>query len=319
MSAKFEYFKAVTCKQIPALMRVLKAEKAKNQKYERKQQKMRASWSLEEHLKFEMAEVFQLLTSVYTPSNLVAKNKIRKLDAITSGTEVDDFTEEHHFIGIYAFRKLMIQGRLLNASLAEVNEFFRNTDITASCYITLEAILPWMRRKIAKLKNFKFRMSDILSAEERAYIAVYLRMLRDKTFLQTANDYNKYEEMKEAKRRLRLQQQVDEWSDDEEDEEEEIDEDLFFSDLEKMRNMDVGRLMRYLTKRREMEQQNITKGMQTKKVENEHVPSLNSNIMAIVNEALDTSNDAVSAPPSPEKKEVDTSITNSAEVGDETK
>lgn len=310
MMAKYDNFKKF-CHQIPALVRVLKSEKSKNLKYERKQKNVRATWTFEEHLKLEMADVFQLLTSVYTPPNLAAKNKLKKLDAITAGGEVDDFTEEHHFIGIYAFRKMVNNGRIFNIPLAEVNEFFRNADVTASCYITLEAILPWMRAKASKIKNLKFRMSDVMSAEEKAYISVYLRMLRDKNFLQTATDYSKYEEMMEAKRRLRLQKQLDEWSDDDEDdEEEEIDEDVLFSDLEKMRNMDVGRLMRYLTRKREIEQQKlaISKSQAAAQLEETKqdgaiVPAptnnaLSESAMVIVNEVLDAT---ISVPSSPEK------------------
>lgn len=264
MVAKYDYFKTFS-HQIPALTRVLKTEKTKNLRHERKQQKIRASWTFEEHLKYEMAEVFQLLTSVYTPPHLIAKSPLRKLEAITAGRDVDDFTDEHRFMGIYAFRRMVNYGRIFQVPQAEVDEFFRNADITASCYLTLEAILPWMRKKASKIKNFRFRVSDIISAEERAYISIFLRMLRDKTFLQTAADYSKYEEMKEAKRKLRQQQIEDEWSDDEEEEDEEdIDEDLLFSDLEKMRNMDVGRLMRYLTRKRELEQQSLTKALSKK-------------------------------------------------------
>eukprot|EP01037_Dinobryon_pediforme_P038824 gene38824-47065_t len=165
-------------------------------------------------------------------------------------------------MGIYAFRRMVNYGRIFQVPQAEVDEFFRNADITASCYLTLEAILPWMRKKASKIKNFRFRVSDIISAEERAYISIFLRMLRDKTFLQTASDYSKYEEMKEAKRKLRQQKIEDEWSDDDDEEDEEdIDEDLLFSDLDKMRNMDVGRLMRYLTRKRELEQQSLTKAL----------------------------------------------------------
>lgn len=211
---------------------------------------------MEERIKWEMAELFQILTSVYTPAHLAVKKPLKQLDALLSSEKEDTMEDDHHLMGIYAFRIMVNRGRLFHIPSEEVEEFFRNTDVSRSGYIDFESMLPWLRKKALKVKNFRFKISDILSAEERSYITCWLRMQRDKNFIKTATDLNKYEEMKAKKRAKKKEDEFNEWSDDDEDEaEDDMDEDALMADLDKLRNMDVGRLMRYLTRKREAQQQ----------------------------------------------------------------
>lgn len=105
-------------------------------------------------------------------------------------------------------------------------------------------------------------MNDILTADERAVMILYKRMMRDDAFyhslLETEKSGKKlsaFEEYKLKMQKLAEERALAENEDDGDDEynygDEEDDEDLLFSDLERLKKMDVGRLMKYLTKKRE--------------------------------------------------------------------
>ncbi len=167
-----------------------------------------------------------------------------------------------YFIGRYAFRRLVNYGKIVNLDLAGVDEFFRNIDYSTFCYITLDDVYPWFKKKALKIKGFQFKVSDVLSVEERALIAIFLRYLNEKDLLglpvakkRRKNKFeeamNKYGEGKRGKNRNYYDSEEEE-SDGEVDEE---DEDVLFSDLDKLKNCDIGKLMRYLTRKKEQELQ----------------------------------------------------------------
>lgn len=167
-----------------------------------------------------------------------------------------------YYIGRYAFRRLVNYGKVLNLDVVAVDEFFRNIDYNAFCYITLQDVYPWFKKKALKIKGFQFKVSDVLSVEERALIAIFLRFLNEKDLLglppkkkKRKNKYeeamNKYSEAKKNGKRNYYESE-EESSDDEVEEE---DEDALFSDLDKLKNCDIGRLMRYLTRKKELELQ----------------------------------------------------------------
>jgi hypothetical protein len=106
-------------------------------------------------------------------------------------------------------------------------------------------------------------MNDILTADERAVMILYKRMMRDDAFyhslLETEKSGKKlsaFEEYKLKMQKLAEERALAENEDDDDEDynygDEEDDEDLLFSDLERLKKMDVGRLMKYLTKKREV-------------------------------------------------------------------
>lgn len=276
-AAKYSTFKTQIVPKSGKLMKLIAAEKARNIKLDQTNRKVRATWSWEERLRVELMEAFMALTSVYSPSHVVLKKPLKRLEALSSkkvrshshhdNDDKDDDKEEHDqvLMGQHAYRILTNHGKLLQVPLAAIDEQFRNTDINRSCYLPFTALYPWLRKRFLKLiqqsssssssasSSFEFRCSDLLSAEERAIISIYLRVQRDSELLATADEMNEYEEAK--KRLLAKNKQLQDDSDEDDEEEEEAvdegDEDLLFADLERLRNMDVGRLMRYLTRRRE--------------------------------------------------------------------
>jgi hypothetical protein len=168
-----------------------------------------------------------------------------------------------YFIGRYAFRRLINYGKVLNLDLVEIDEFFRNIDYSAFCYITLQDVYPWFKKKALRIKGFQFKVSDVLSVEERALIAIFLRFLNEKDLLglpppKKKKRKNKYEEAMSKYSEGKRNKPVDYYDSEEEESDGEVeveDEDALFSDLNKLKNCDIGRLMRYLTRKKEQELQ----------------------------------------------------------------
>jgi hypothetical protein len=108
-------------------------------------------------------------------------------------------------------------------------------------------------------------MNEIVTPEERAIMILYKRMMRDDAFYQSLldKDDNKgklsaYEEYR--LKMLKLQEKDDEDDDSDEDYnygDEEEDEELLMADIERLKKMDVGRLMKYLTRRKVVKPQPV--------------------------------------------------------------
>jgi hypothetical protein len=106
-------------------------------------------------------------------------------------------------------------------------------------------------------------MNEIITPEERAIMILYKRMMRDDAFYQSLlEDGNKKKPSAYDEYRAKMQQLKDEDEDSDDDDDynygdEEEDEDLLFSDLERLKKMDVGRLMKYLTKKKVIKQEQL--------------------------------------------------------------
>lgn len=181
-----------------------------------------------------------------------------------SNGNTSETSEKIAYLGKYGFRILAKQGKLFQVSVDRIDEEFRNLDIASSCYISDKEALPWFIKKYFKVnKNYQLRVSDVLTVDERCAMILWNRSLKDKEFFDKIfSDTNKprkslYDEYlqkmyerDEARKRNNNNLGFDSDEEEEDDEEEIEDEDAFFSDIERLKNMDVGRLMKYLTKKR---------------------------------------------------------------------
>jgi hypothetical protein len=123
-------------------------------------------------------------------------------------------------------------------------------------------ILPYVYKRLIKVKAFQklLSLNDIITVDERAFIAVYQKCMKDQSlFEEDDNGSSSYEDYRKKMEEKLSQKQkpvaaVVESDDDYDDDDDEfanvdINDDAIFSDIEKLKRMDVGKLMRYLTRR----------------------------------------------------------------------
>jgi hypothetical protein len=88
-------------------------------------------------------------------------------------------------IGKFGFRRLLLDGKLLDLPLESVDEYFNAVDADGKCYVTFDNVWIWFkfeasrRHKEIKAKNpqkgFSFVANDIFTAETRALITLMRR------------------------------------------------------------------------------------------------------------------------------------------------
>jgi hypothetical protein len=137
---------------------------------------------------------------------------------------------------------------------------------TASGLLSLGASSSVNNQFTKSLPQNRIIMNEIVTPEERAIMILYKRMMRDDAFFQSLleKDDNKgklsaYEEYR--LKMLKLQEKYDEDEDSDEDYnygDEEEDEELLMADIERLKKMDVGRLMKYLTRRKVVKPQPVS-------------------------------------------------------------
>jgi hypothetical protein len=223
-----------------------------------------------------MAPVLLTNNSTSLSRQVTSSPLIPFVESTTSAVEKPLLKAPKYFLGKYAFRKLSQYGKLFQLDPVAIDEAFRNADYNTSCYIDMREVVRVVEGFVLKYykkhkvdstnltnttKNvFIYRMADVISVEERALISVFLRLLYDKDLIALAEKKKKkkpnrfqdamnlYGEGRRSKSNAYFDS--DEESDDDEEGFEE-DEDDLFSDLSKLQNCDVGRLMRYLTKKKQ--------------------------------------------------------------------
>lgn len=247
-------------------------------------------------MKLLIIEAFQIISSYYTPIHAFPKSPTQKLDNImgdnetTAPADIGDSKQSetassavitninsgitldslfatyakipHNIIGRYGLRKLLHNGKLIQSDTIAVDEIFRNHDYSSSCYIPMEMILPYIYKRLIKVKAFQKlnSLNDILTVDERAFIAVHQNCMKDHSLFEeedkgssSYDDYRKKMESKSAQKQQPVPTIVDSDDDFDEDEDEfanvDINDDAIFSDIETLKRMDVGKIMRYLTKR----------------------------------------------------------------------
>ena len=155
-------------------------------------------------------------------------------------------------IGRIGFNKLLISGKLLGISKELVSEFFKNCDFSSASFIPFDLVWLWFVNRAKEYeravnKSLKFTVVDILSAYERALSNQLTRVNSEKVEIYSDFDWDAFYEA-----RKKATEDVNSSSDEEEQlDEEELDEDKLFADLNYLKNADIGRLMRYLTKQRQ--------------------------------------------------------------------
>ncbi|RYH30154.1 EF-hand domain-containing protein [archaeon] len=226
-----------------------------NKSYMKKMEDLVADQNINSVLTAALGQNYTLNNSSYlsslTPSKAATMTNNLNRSTLTSYA-VDSIpnTQIAYMLGRFGLRRLFNHGKLLNQDVAAIDEFFRNADLSSNGYISFNEILPWWKVQMTGKPHIKYTLNDILPAHERAAIIVFKRMLRE---AQEENDEdNEYLKMK---RKLLSQASSDDDDEDDEDMEEdsELDseeEESLMSDVNKLQNIDVAKLMRYLTKRR---------------------------------------------------------------------
>lgn len=161
---------------------------------------------------------------------------------------------QEKLIGRMGFTKLLVGGKLLGISKELAVEFFKNCDFSSASFIPFDLVWLWFANRAKEYeravnKPFKFTAAvDILSAHERALSNELRRVNSEKVEIYSDFDWDAFYEA-----RKKAAEDMNSSSDEEEqlDEEEEMDEDKLFADLNYLKNADIGRLMRYLTKQRQ--------------------------------------------------------------------
>jgi len=160
---------------------------------------------------------------------------------------------QEKLIGRMGFNKLLIGGKLLGISKELVFEFFKNCDFSSASFIPFDLVWLWFvnraeeyERTVLRSKSLKFTAVDILSAYERALSNQLKRVNSEKVEIYSDFDWDSFYEA-----RKKAADDMSSSDDEEELDEEELDEDRLFADLNYLKNADIGRLMRYLTKQRQ--------------------------------------------------------------------
>jgi len=183
----------------------------------------------------------------------IIDNNQLTIEALTNNISQIPF----NIIGKYGLRKLLQNGKLLGIDVAGVDEIFRNHDYNSSCYIPMGMILPYIMKRLIQMKSCSRIISnnDLLSIEERAFITVFQLCQQNQTLLDDdgsdvpRNRYDEFRKQMNFRKGDKQEHLSDNDSDEDEDDEFDFGDDDIFSDIEKLKRMDVGKLMKYLTKR----------------------------------------------------------------------
>jgi hypothetical protein len=203
-------------------------------------------------------------------------------------------------VGRIGFLRLLQYGKLLGTTRAIAYEFFKAGAPGTACFVPFDNVWPWFLHhaqsyEAAKLapqnKELKFTLADILSAELRAQVTVLKRVNSEKVEFKSTVDWDSLDE----KRRRAAEEASS--SEEEEDPYEDVDDDTLFSDPRYMQSADIGRMMRYLTKRRLRRER--------EEREEAYQAQLKAQIVASAKLAEAARMSAKTAPFSPSKKTVD--------------
>lgn len=224
---------AEQCKTVPQYWQRVHEERKRVKQIDAKHAKERVAMHKTLRWKTELYDAFEWISVTITP---VAYQGGKK-----------------NLIGRFGFAKLMQYGKLLGTTRHMTYDFFKSVDSATQCFVSFDMVWTWFlyhaeQYEAAKLtpqgKALKFTLNDIISAEERAMVTILKRVNSEKVEFSSEMDWDA---VKEKQRR-----DAAEASSSEEDEPVmEIDDDVLFSDPRYLGNADIGRMMRYLTKRKQ--------------------------------------------------------------------
>jgi hypothetical protein len=224
---------AEQCKTVPQYAQRVREERTRVLQADRKRNQERAALPKEARWQAELSDAFDWLAVSTTPLAYQGGKK--------------------PLIGRIGFLRLLQYGKLLGTTRAIAYEFFKAVDPGTACFVPFDNVWPWFLHhaqsyEAAKLapqnKELKFTLADILSAELRAQVTVLKRVNSEKVEFKSTVDWDSLDE----KRRRAAEEASS--SEEEEDPYEDVDDDTLFSDPRYMQAADIGRMMRYLTKRR---------------------------------------------------------------------
>lgn len=235
-AAKIGRFTA-QCKVVPQYARRVKDEKQRISQADAKRHKERASMHKQQRWKAELLEAFEWISTCLTPPVYQGGKKA--------------------LIGRIGFLKLIINGKLLGTTKDIAYDFFKAVDPNTSCFVLFDNVWTWFLyhaesyeklRFTPRGKTFTFTFADIVSAEERAIVATLKRVNSEKVDFNYDPEWDTLDE-----KRRRNAEAASSSSEEEEEEEnhEAVDDDTLFDDPRFMNTADVGRLMKYLTKRQQ--------------------------------------------------------------------
>ncbi len=233
-AAKIGRFTA-QCKTVPQYVRRVKDEKQRLLQADVKKNKERASMHKQQRWKVELLEAFEWISTCITPPVYQGGKKA--------------------LIGRIGFLKLMINGKLLGTTKDIALDFFKAVDPNTSCFVPFDNVWTWFLyhaenyeklRFTPRGKVFTFTLADIVSAEERAIVATLKRVNSEKVEFNYDPEWDTLEE-----KRRRNAEDASSSEEEEEDDHEAVDDDTLFDDPRFMNTADVGRLMKYLTKRQQ--------------------------------------------------------------------
>lgn len=201
--------------------------------------KERESMPQQQRWKTELHDAFDAIAIFSCPSFLLSPYKL---------------------IGKFGFQKLLLYGKLLNMSVTKVDEAFRSLDPSGSNFITFSICWQWFniqaqrRDAIASRNNskpFTFTVADLISAEERALIktlAIYCQE-QDEMNAELLRLEEERQKMLARSKRMRGKGLLGDSDDSSsENSEEEVDDESSFDNLDALKGIDIGKLMRYLTR-----------------------------------------------------------------------
>ncbi len=244
--ARLVHFEAIT-KDLPSVVTRLREERGHLEKIDaRKQKSQDLTLAPQIRWKAELLEAFNWLAMLYSTPALHAPKK--------------------GLLGRVAFRRLMMNGRLLGIKPESLDEHFKSLDPATACLVPFEAVWPWFlhlaerRNKIQLGKNknkpFLFRAIDIIGTAERAMISLMRRLNSERDQEDDLAHYDRdlYKASAKVKRGGGLMDDDSNGSQSDEDEDfAGDDEDALYGDLEYLKSggADIGKLMRYLTRRKD--------------------------------------------------------------------
>lgn len=224
---------AEQCKTVPQYMKRVQEERKRVKQADARNNKERAAMHKVQRWKTELYDAFEWISVTITP---VAYQGGKK-----------------NLIGRIGFAKLMQQGKLLGTTRHLTYDFFKAVDSGTQCFVPFDAVWTWFlyhaeQYETMKLapqgRTLKFTLADIITAEERAMATILKRVNSEK--VEFASDMD-WDALKEKQRR----EAAEASSSEDEGPEIEIDDDTLFSDPRYLGNADIGKMMRYLTKRKQ--------------------------------------------------------------------
>lgn len=284
LSNYINFFVSVIIKQNPDLQLRLKKEYNILSLFKIERTEKIKSFKWGEKLLFDLKLSYNIISLIYSPGYLNNMSEAERINLIleTSEESIENmknaksvlhspnspyclhFYTKDPYLGRYGFRRLFKNGKLLNMNEDSLDYFFDNIDINGKGYIRYSHLQPFFIKQVIKLKKkdptYDFTIEQIFTDAELASYNLFNIMNKEKDGV--INDDGRFEELKrkkrsqiEAKRRAaaeaakNIMASLYESSDDESEVIPEEDEDAVFSDIDRLKSMDVGKLMKYLTKK----------------------------------------------------------------------